>query len=323
MFIKTLSIKIIAFIITLFTLISVGQNKNDKYDVYSPGTCKLNFSILSDSHIEGNNFSRYKVFAKSLQNVKKNISGNDAIVFLGDNTMNGHHMENMLFHGTVSMLLKCETIIPVMGNHDIGNGNGDYLKLQNRWYDYTKIFFEKDLKHPYYYEIIDGYYFIILGMESHEVHNMLISNEQFEWLEKILSLSKESNKPVFVFSHFPANYAVNENREHTNLLTKMLADYNKEYDIFSFVGHTHRNLNLNWSFNLRDGYPEIYLPRLTELTGENDNKIFEKSGIGIEVEIYENNVYVRGRNFYTGEWEFDSYNNDPCEKEYILKNKAV
>ena len=132
MFIKGIFLKVLAAIVALFALIPVNTIKGREYDVRDPEACVMNFSILSDSHIEGNNPMRYKVFATSLQDLKKNKSGNDAIVFLGDNTMNGQHIENMLFHGAVNRYLKGETILPVMGNHDIGNGEGDYEKLQNR-----------------------------------------------------------------------------------------------------------------------------------------------------------------------------------------------
>ena len=44
----------------------------------------------------------------------------------------------MLFYGTASRILKDQTVVSVMGNHDIGNGEGDYGKLQNRWFTYTE-----------------------------------------------------------------------------------------------------------------------------------------------------------------------------------------
>ncbi len=317
MFIKSAVLKAVAAIITVFMLIPVGQGNTQQYDVSSPEDCRLNFSVLSDSHIEGNNFSRYKVFANSLQNVKKNKSGNDAVVFLGDNTMNCQNIENLLFHGAVSMILGGEKILPVMGNHDLGNGEGDYETLQNRWYDYTEAFFGRELEHPYYYEVIDGYYFIVLGMESHEVHEMYISDEQYNWLEGVLAEAAKSDKPVFVFSHYPADDVVDINGELSTRLADILAGFNREHSVFSFVGHTHMPLYLFWSFH-DEGYPEIYLPRLTQLAGNGDNEIYDESGVGVEVEVYDGEVIVRGRNFYKGEWRFDSVDEKPCEVVYPL-----
>ena len=315
---KALILRPVAALITVFMLIGVGVCTHEAYDVKDPACCQLNFTVLSDVHVEGNNLPRYKVFARSLQDVGKNESGNDAIVFLGDSTMNGHHFENLLFHGAVHTLLRGETVLPVMGNHDIGNGSGDYETLQNRWYDYTAAFFGRKLEHPYYYEVIDGCYFIVLGMESQEVHELYISDAQMEWLEKTLALAAESGKPAFVFSHQPADYAVNADGVEDGRLTDLFAAYNEEHDLFCFVGHTHMPMYLFWSFHTDDGFPETYLPRLTSLSGD-DDVINEDSGIGVEVEVYEREVVIRARNFYSGEWRYDPVDETMCEVTYPLK----
>ena len=320
MMVKSLFLRMIAVIISMVMLLSVGLSTGAGYDVKDPAQCKLNFSVLSDSHIEGNNPTRYKVFAKALQDVEKNNSGNDAIVFLGDNTMNCQHIENMLFHGTASILLKNETILPVMGNHDIGNGEGDYAKLQDRWYTYTEAFFGRHLEHPYYYEVIDGFYFIVLGMEAQEVYEMMMTEAQFTWLQGVLDEAAESGKPVFVFSHYPTDDVVDEEGNYSDRLVNMLAEFNQTHDLFCFVGHTHMPLYLFWSFHNYDGYPETYLPRLTSLSGENDNEPYDETGIGLEVEIYENEVVLRGRDFYRGEWRYDTNDECMCEVTYPLKN---
>ena len=312
---KSFFLRAVAAVITFFMLIPAGQGNTGQYDVKSPETCRLNFSVLSDSHIEGNNYARYKVFANSLQNVKRNKSGNDAVVFLGDNTMNCQNIENLLFHGAVSAILPDEKILPVIGNHDLGNGEGDYKTLQSRWYDYTGAFFGRQLEHPYYYEVIDGYYFIVLGPESQGVYGMYISDEQYEWLEDVLAEAAKGDKPVFVFSHYPADDAEDAEGNPSSRLADILTAFNREHSIFSFVGHTHMPLYLFWSFH-DDGYPEIYLPRLTQLAGNGDNEIYDESGVGVEVEVYDNEVIVRGRNFYKGEWRYDTADEKMCEVVY-------
>ncbi len=320
MFIKSVFLRAVAAVVCAFMLIGVGTPAGGEYDAGNPEGLKLNFAILSDSHIEGNNYARYKVFARSLKNVKQHKSGHDAIVFLGDNTMNCQIGENLLFHGTVSALLGDEHVIPVIGNHDIGNGQGDYETLQNRWYSYTDAFFGRKLSHPYYYDVIDGCYFIVLGPEAQKVYDMVISDEQFEWLEGVLAEAAETQKPCFVFSHYPTDDATDGEGRSTTRLTDMLASYAGENDIFAFVGHTHMPLFLFWSFHTYDGYPETYLPRLTDLSGD-DNEVFDRSGIGMEVEVYENEVVLRGRNFYTGEWLVDDEDDGTmCEVRYPLKH---
>lgn len=319
MLIKKAFLRTIAVIIVGVVLLFSGISSGKSYDVKDPENCRLNFSVLSDAHIEGNNFTRFKVCAQAVRDIKNNKSGNDAVIFLGDNTMNGQNIENLLFHGTAAIFLKGEKVLPVMGNHDIGNGNGDYDKLQKRWFTYTEAFFDRKLDKPYYYEVIDGCYFIVLGMEAQRVYEMVVTEEQFAWLENVLRLAAESNKPAFVFSHYPMDEAEDENGNTTDRLVQMLAEYNKENDLFCFVGHTHMPLFLFWSFHNYDGFPETYLPRLTELT-DNDSKEYSGSGVGLEVEVYENEVVLRGRNFYRSEWRFDESDGKMCEVTYRLKN---
>ncbi len=322
--IKSFFLRAFALIVSVVMVLAAGFATGEGYDVRDPENCKLNFSILSDSHIEANNFARYKVYTHCLQDVRKNKSGNDAVIFLGDNTMNGQVLENTLFHGAAKMLLPGQTILPVVGNHDIGNGHGDYAKLQNRWYDYTRAFFGKDLAHPYYYEVIDGCYFIVLGMEEQLVYEMTVTDAQFAWLEDVLQKAAGSGKPVFVFSHYPADEAQDESGKETDRLVNLLAEYNKTHDLFYFCGHTHMPLYLFWSFHDGDGFPEIYLPRLTELSGDNDDEVFRNTGIGIEVEVYENEVLVRGRDFYRGQWRVDDEETgELCEKTYPLKTPVA
>ena len=313
----------IAAVVAGILLLFAGTAPGDNYEVRDPENCAVHFTVLSDVHIESNNFARYKVFGRALKDVKKNKSGNDAVVFLGDSTMNGQFFENILFHGAVRSVLKNGNILPVVGNHDIGNGKGDYEKLQNRWYTFTEAFFGKKTEHPYYYEVIDGCYFIVLGMEAQKVYEMMMSEEQFDWLEGVLEEAAQSGKPAFVFSHYPTNDVIDESGEPTDRLTNMLAEYNKDNDIFCFVGHTHMPMYLYWSFHTGDGFPETYLPRLTDLGGESDNEIVDNTGVGLEVEVYENEVVLRARDFYRGEWKYDTYSDAMCEVTYPLKNTVA
>ena len=312
-------IKIAALFVVIPMILFCGISNTEPYDVKDPENVKLNFTVISDTHIEGNNFNRYKVFERSLKDVKKNKSGNDAVVFLGDNTMNGQFVESLLFYGTAATILRGENVLPALGNHDIGNGEGDYDKLQKRYFNFANAYFTDGISTPYYYKVIDGYYFIVLGMESHEVYDFYLSDAQYEWLEDVLEKAAESGKPAFVFCHYSPAYAIDENGHDTDRLNDIFTEYNKTNDIFYFYGHTHMPMLLYWSF--RDyGYPLVNLPRITELYGAEDHEIGEDSGDGVEVEVYGNEVIIRARNFYTGQWKIDDLDEVPCEMTYTLKN---
>ncbi|MBQ6267855.1 MAG: metallophosphoesterase [Clostridia bacterium] len=320
--IRSVFLRTVAALLVGVLLLFVGTTPGEPYDVKDPEACFMNFTVLSDAHIEGNNFPRYQVFARAMQDVKRNQSGNAAVVFLGDSTMNGQVFENLLFHGTARRYLKNDNVLPVVGNHDIGNGQGDYQTLQNRWYAFTEAFFSRKLTQPYYYDVIDGCCFIVLGMEAQEVYEMRMTEAQFAWLEEVLKVAADSGRPAFVFSHYPTDDAVDENGNPTDRLTKMLAAYNETHDLFCFVGHTHMPMYLFWSFHTYDGFPETYLPRLTELYGDDDEP-GKDTGVGLVVEVYENEVVLRARDFYRGEWKYDTADETMCEVVYPLKHPVT
>ncbi len=309
-------LRALATMLSLVMLLTAGTGGGRDHDVKDPDACRLNFAVLSDSHIEGNNMTRYKVFARSLKDVRRNQSGLDAVVFLGDNTMNGNSTESMFFHGTVSLLLKNQKVVPVMGNHDIGNGQGDYEKLQNRWYAYTEAFFDKKLTVPYYYDVIDGFYFIVLGTEEQTSNSMTLTDDQLEWLRYTLEDAANSGKPAFVFSHHPERASYRADPDYAYSLTDILTAYAEDHDLFYFSGHTHRTLTRS-SFQTNYNFPETSLPCLTKLTGEKDNIIMDETGVGVEVEVYDSEVVIRGRNFYQGEWSADG--DEPLEATYTLR----
>ena len=322
MMIKSAFLRFISVFVAVLGFLFMGVHTGEPYDVEDPDKCVLNFAVFSDVHIEGNNIMRYKVISHALRDVKKNKSGHDAVLFLGDSTMNGQFGENVLLHGAVRLALRNEKVLTALGNHDIGNGQGDFEEMLSRWYTFSEAFFGRHLEHPYYYEVIDGYYFIVLGTEAQTVNSMYISEAQYEWLDGVLEKAGESGKPMFVFMHHPTDYTVDADGSYTYRLTNKLAAFNRTHDLFCFVGHTHMPMHLYWSFHTDDGFEETYLPCLTRLSGEKDNEATKDTGTALEVELYEDEIVLRGRDFFRSEWYTDSWEDDEplCEVRYPLKN---
>ena len=317
MTIKSIFLRAISMIVSIatLTLFAPGSGNTEPYDVTDPASCVLNLTVFSDVHVESNNYPRYKVFANSMRNAMCSKSGSDAFLFLGDSTMNGQNIENMMFHGTVANLLKGQKVISVPGNHDFGNGEGDFRAIQQRWYDYTEAFFDKKLTTPYYYDIVGGCYFIVLANEQQNIDAMHMSDDQYAWLELMLEDAARSGMPTFVLAHYPPRMAAPINPESPYKLTDMLAAFNREHDLFYLCGHLHQSPNAS-SFHAWSGFPETYLPCLTALTSE--GKICDESGFGEMAEVYPDRVVFRFRNFYRGEWA--QLDGAPLEATYFLKN---
>lgn len=276
--------------------ISVGIYKEPAHTVLDEDKCKFCVAVLSDVHIEGNNLPRYNSFGRILKDAKNNSFGNDAAVFLGDNTMNGQEIESLLFYGAVRRAKISDNVIIACGNHDVGNGNGDYDKLRERFLGYNNTMLKADIDQPYYYKIVDGYYFIVLAPEALCVSEFPISEEQLSFLDETLSLATAEGKPAFVCAHHPWYYV------DDYMYDKMEETLTKYKNVFFLAGHTHFPCCEGWTFNQDDGINEVNLPRCTELTGENDREIFNETGWGVQLEVYDGEVVGRVRNYYTGEW---------------------
>lgn len=297
-------LKVISVVITAAAMLFFYPNDAETHSVKDKENISLNFSVLSDAHIEGNNPETYKNFTKILYDVKNTDTKNDALVMLGDNTMNGQHIESIFFYGLEKVISPADKIINVMGNHDTGNGNDVYDECLSKFIGYNNAFFDADIDKPYFYDIVNGYYFITLGSEEDGVDYCHMSLTQYEWLEDLLNEAAYQGKPVFVFNHHPY-YLIDCEKSVSTLL-------NSYDDIFYFYGHTHWPINNYDTFTDHGNYVSVNLPRCTDILTDDGDETDDYSGVGLQVEVYEDEVVLRMRNFYDGGW-LEEY-----EKTYSL-----
>lgn len=280
---------VLATVLTLIFLpISFLLPPTESYEAKNPDELKTSFTVLSDIHIEGNNFQTFKEYSEILKEVN-NSKDNDTLVFLGDNTMNGQHIESIFFYGALSNSKPADNIIIAPGNHDYANGTGNYDQMAKRFLSYANLA-GCDIDNNYYYKVIDGYYFIVLSTESDSVNGIDISDSQLQWLRGILDEASKENKPIFVFGHHPVNYVEVGSYDR---LSSVLDDYE---DVIFFCGHTHAALSEN-SVRVVNGVQQVNIPKSTE----HDIEGYE-TGIGAVVEVYDNEVLLRFRDFDDGEW---------------------
>lgn len=291
-----------------FALIGFSVPKHESYNVSDPENCRLSFSVVSDSHIEGNNLPRFKSFMALLGGIKANERKNDAVVFLGDNTMNGQDIENMLFGGAILRANFKTPVLVAEGNHDVGNGEDDYNKLTKRFLSYANNAFDLGIEKPYYYKEIGGYYFIVLSSEwyeGNEVHGF--SDEQLIWLNGVVQKASAEGKPVFVFGHYTFWEVKSENHNLVDILTKYK-------NVYYFHGHNHANFD-EYSLSYFAGTAIINLPKWDNLP-DGEISLNGNTGAGVLVEVYDDRVVVKGRDFITDRplaertYKFDGDNYD-------------
>lgn len=272
-------------LVTMF--LPVASTPELAYEAQNPDELIMSFSAVSDIHVETNNPDAYKAFAALINGVKAGKNHN-ATVFLGDNVMNGQLLENFFFYMGVKAVSPAEHNLIALGNHDIGNGNGDYAKLRKNFLNNNRLYLGNKLENTYYCTIVNGCYMIFLASEDLSVNDFVMSNEQLEWLKGILKEASAANAPIFVFNHHPINYIRSTDK---NTLTDLFSQYG---NLLYIHGHTHNQLGTD-NFYTLNGVNCICLPRSTEIVNY-------APGDGIVVEVYENEILVRGRNFIDGKW---------------------
>lgn len=257
------------------------------YSADKPDELIMSFSAVSDIHVETNNPDTYQAFSGLINGIKAGENHNVA-VFLGDNVMNGQMLENFFFYMGVKAVNPAEHNLVALGNHDIGNGNGDYAKLCKNFLNNNRLYLGNKLEKTYYHRVINGCYMIFLASEDLSVNDFVMSEEQLEWLKGVLTQAEKENAPIFVFNHHPINYIRGMD---SDTLTKLLSEYD---NLLYIHGHTHNHLGTD-NFYTREGVNCIVLPRSTEIADY-------EPGDGIVVEVCEGEILVRGRDFISGEW---------------------
>ena len=279
------------FLIFLTMLSPAFGNSGATYEAENPDELIASFVVLSDIHVETDQPEAYSYLYKVFQGVKagKNI---DAVVYTGDNVMNGQITENVFFYSALKAAKPAKNNFVITGNHDLGNGAGNYENSSKDFIANNNFYLGNKIDKLYYYRVVNGCYMIFMASEDVNASDFVMSREQFNWLEGVLKEAQEAGAPIFVFNHFPIRY-LDDNG--TEVYRDELAALFVKYGVDLFVhGHIHDDLGAD-NFYTWGGVSCINLPRITEITEY-------EAGDGIVVEVYENEFVVKGRDFIKGEW---------------------
>jgi len=270
------------------------------FEVEDPDNVRLHISVFADTHIQGfwwSNFSLptqgFYQLARSLRDVGNARQPVDALVLLGDNTMNGQSLEYIWLYGLLQRYNRVPNLFAVMGNHDLNLGDMDYRTAINRHNFFWRSYDGTRATEAYYSRVINGYTFIALAGEGPDSERD-ISDAQLDWLAEVMEASPEG-RPVFVFVHQHINegFRWNEYFPRAAEVREILEQYE---NVFVFNGHWHAALEMS----------EEYGVHYFNVPGLHSHVDYDYAGEGVQIEVYDDRVVVRGRNFMAGEW-LDEY----------------
>lgn len=305
-------LKIIAAVLAVFIFSSSGEIAS--YEPLDSDNLKLNFTVISDGHIEGNNSQRHKNYGEAFCDMASAEEISKALVMVGDNTMNGQGIEEAMLYGLMNKYNKIENVLMAVGNHEVCRDDTDFEKLEKRFIKYNNAFLEHKIDKLYHSQVIDGYHFIILATDRNSGVEQYISDEQFEWLDNELKTAAESGNPVFVFNHWPMNDTFSQvwPEGHVGEQSERLHQVLTKYDsrIFLFTGHLHMGIFEN-DYGIKEDGKITYI-NVPSFGSENDDgdADVQDTGMGLQVEVYDTQLVVRIRNFVTHQWTDYEYHFD-------------
>lgn len=305
-------LKMIAAVLAVFIFSSSGEIAS--YEPLDSDNLKLNFTVISDGHIEGNNSQRHKNYGEAFCDMASAEEISQALVMVGDNTMNGQGIEEAMLYGLMNKYNKIENVLMAVGNHEVCRDDTDFEKLEKRFIKYNNAFLEHKIDKLYHSQVIDGYHFIILATDRNSGVEQYISDEQFEWLDKELKTAAESGNPVFVFNHWPMNDTFSQvwPEGHVGEQSERLHQVLTKYDsrIFLFTGHLHMGIFEN-DYGIKEDGKITYI-NVPSFGSENDDgdADVQDTGMGLQVEVYDTQLVVRIRNFVTHQWTDYEYHFD-------------
>lgn len=305
-------LKMIAAVLAVFIFSSSGEIAS--YEPLDSDNLKLNFTVISDGHIEGNNSQRHKNYGEAFCDMAAAEEISKALVMVGDNTMNGQGIEEAMLYGLMNKYNQIENVLMAVGNHEVCRDDTDFEKLEKRFIKYNNAFLEHKIDKLYHSQVIDGYHFIILATDRNSGVEQYISDEQFEWLDNELKTAAESGNPVFVFNHWPMNDTFSQvwPEGHVGEQSERLHQVLTKYDsrIFLFTGHLHMGIFEN-DYGIKEDGKITYI-NVPSFGSENDDgdADVQDTGMGLQVEVYDTQLVVRIRNFVTHQWTDYEYHFD-------------
>lgn len=256
------------------------------------------FGALSDVHYQ------YETGADDFRNALTYLNHTEKVAFTcicGDLTRNGTDAELNEYKTAVSAHSPNTPVYAIAGNHDTYQGLHDSIA------NYTGK--------PLYYTFAHGDdVFIMMGLVG-EAENALFRTEMLQWLYETLEANR--NKRCFLFQHIPTYEGSGDclkvyggtklrNAVTSTVFKSLLSHYP---NVIHFHGHTHMRYRLqeygdNANYDNHYGCHSVHIPALAvqrDSTGSGFVSYIQGSE-GYVVDVYENGIHLRGRDFVNGEF---------------------
>lgn len=252
---------------------------------------QLKAVLISDIHADAD-FTRDRSnnLRQILLSIGKYQNDADTLVMSGDLTNSGDLREYINLNTFLHVYSHIGDRVPELGNHDSWHHSDDpdfakaekYFKAFCRW---NGVKTEK----VYYTKQVNGFTFIVTGVEDCDFKNPYHSDAQLDWLEKQLQDAVAQGKPVFVICHKPVESLKDAAERMQRILTS--AAETATAPILYVSGHNHE-IGENTYTEACANLIYLNLPSV-QYTGD--------GGLGFVMQIRENELALTGMDFLKNE----------------------
>lgn len=312
----------ISIVLSIATFVAPAQTAGmtDANAPLDSENCKLNFVTVSDTHVKDGIEGVLKdfMFEVTMTDMEKAEEKLDALVIAGDITDHGYPEQWQYTEELLGRYDVADRILLAMGNHDTWTRDDEGSRTaKGLFMEYNRKITGKLVGNVYYSTKINGYPFIVLCSEADNT-SAYISDKQINWLKSEMKKASKSDKPIFVISHWPLNKThglpvswgdedyddmTGGFGEQSDRINKILQKYD---NVFLISGHIHNGFS-NAETKSELGYEtiekvgNIYSVNLPPLNGFSENGS-QLPGYGYNIEVYDDEVVFRARNYMTGSW---------------------
>lgn len=281
--------------------------------------CLMTVELISDTHIEQTELLRPEFLKAGLRNLKRAKADVDLLVVTGDIT-NYADEESLAEYFDIIKEYSPVPVITTAGNHDIGHvGDRDVTNITREealanFIRYSNEYYGTNHEHNYYSMDVQGYKFIVLGDEvinGGHWDAMDMSPEQLAFLDQALAEGTKDGQPVFVCCHWPVDdingEAIIYPDSGIDLEVNNIKPIMEKYEnVFYISGHMHSGIKCTLDeekYGLSNveqvnGVTYVNLPTygIVNMYG------LLQAGTGMQLEVYEDEIIIRPRNFITNQW---------------------
>jgi Icc protein len=277
-----------------------------------PKELLLSFFLLSDMHISAGVEAMTEKLHYALKDITTVDLPIDTIIFGGDLTDMAREVDYRLLRNILDEY-KLPPLYANMGNHDyydiwidkngafstetVPNGKTDAMARERfmKFFGYDKPF--KDVW-------IGDTHLILLSQEAYAQEKPEVgegawySDEQMTWLTETMK-QHDGGKPAFVFIHQPLPAPGSDGGSHRLVRAKEFRAILEPYkNVFVLSGHTHRSFTSENHYNTENSFHWFN----NASVGRTRSATNSKSAQGMYVQVYTNEVVIRGREFSDGTW---------------------